>query len=121
MSCEAIYNAALVGVITVLGVLILAAILRSILGPRIADRIIAVNMIGTMTMCIIAILSVLLEEDYLGDVCLVYAMISFLAVVVLTKVYTGIYLEKKQIHGDLEAIEDNLDHQESSAEKEENQ
>ena len=29
------------------------------------------------------------------DICLIYAMISFLAVVVLTKVYTGVYLEKK--------------------------
>ena len=29
------------------------------------------------------------------DICLIYAMLSFLAVVVLTKVYTGVYLERR--------------------------
>ena len=81
-------------------------------GPRIADRIIAVNMIGTMVILILAILSVYLEESYLVDVCLIYAMISFLGVVVLCKVYTGVYLQKKQMQADLNAVEDNLRRQE---------
>ena len=46
-------------------------------------------------MVIISILALYLQEGYLVDICLIYAMISFLAVVVLTKVYTGVYLEKK--------------------------
>ena len=29
------------------------------------------------------------------DICLIYAMISFLAVIVLTKVYMGVYMEWK--------------------------
>ena len=29
------------------------------------------------------------------DICIIYAMISFLAVVLLTKVYMGIYRERK--------------------------
>ena len=61
-----------------------------------ADRVVAVNMMGTMTMVMIAILALLLHEGYLVDICIIYAMISFLAVVVLTKVYIGIYLEKKE-------------------------
>jgi len=120
MNMEQFYQNSLIGSMVLLGVLILIAVLRSALGPKITDRIIAVNMIGTMTMAIIAVLAVVLNEDYLGDVCIVYAMISFVAVVLLTKVYTGIYLEKKHIHGEQEAIEDNLEHQEEGSNTDDN-
>ena len=73
-----------------IAVLIVACLVRSALGPRVTDRIVAVNSIGTMTIVIIAILSVLMDEAYLLDVCLIYAMISFVAVIVLTKIYTGV-------------------------------
>ncbi|QNM05482.1 monovalent cation/H+ antiporter complex subunit F [Qiania dongpingensis] len=108
---ETLYQGILMACMVVLAILVLVSIIRSVRGPKTADRIIAVNMIGTMTIVIIAILSVYLKESYLVDVCLIYAMISFLSVVVLTKVYTGIYLEKKGIRGDKAAIEDNLEHQ----------
>lgn len=52
-------------------------------------------MMGTMVMVMIAVLALLLDEGYLVDICLLYAMISFLAVVVLSKVYIGIYEEKR--------------------------
>ena len=42
------------------------------------------------------------------DVSLIYAMISFLGVVVLCKVYTGVYLQKKNRKADIGAIEDNV-------------
>ena len=109
---ENYFEGVLLGTMMVLAVLMLAAIIRSVRGPKVADRVIAVNMLGTITIVMIAVLSVYLKEGYLVDVCLIYAMISFLAVVVLTKVYTGIYLEKKGIRGDKAAIEDNLEHQE---------
>ncbi len=102
----------LTGAVIVLAVLIIVSLIRSVRGPRIADRIIAVNMIGTMVILILAVLSVYLEESYLVDVCLIYAMISFLGVVVLCKVYTGVYLQKKQMQADLNAVEDNLRRQE---------
>ena len=62
------------------------ALLRAVRGPRIADRIMGINMIGTMVSVTLAILSVWLRQSWLLDVCLLYAMISFLAVVVLAKV-----------------------------------
>ncbi|MCI9162613.1 MAG: sodium:proton antiporter [Lachnospiraceae bacterium] len=101
----------LVGAMLVLAVLIIVTIVRSVLGPRIADRIIAVNMVGTMIIMLIGILSVYLDENYLADICLLYAMVSFLGVVVLCKVYTGVYLQRKQIKADLGAVEDNLKRQ----------
>ena len=62
------------------------ALLRAIRGPRIADRIMGINMIGTMVSLTLAILSVWLRQSWLLDECILYAMISFLAVVVLAKV-----------------------------------
>ncbi len=109
------YRWLLTGALLFLALLIIAGLIRSVLGPRISDRIIAVNMMGTMVIMVIAILSVYLDENYLVDVCLIYAMISFLGVVVLCKVYTGVYLHKKHILADLGAVEDNLSHQESMA------
>lgn len=79
----------------ILAVMAILCLIRAIVGPTIADRLVAVNMLGTMVMVIIAILAVKMNEGYLVDICLIYAMISFLAVVVLTKVYTGVYLEAK--------------------------
>ncbi|MDE7300000.1 MAG: cation:proton antiporter [Lachnospiraceae bacterium] len=86
----------LTAVIAVLGVLCLLCVIRSIIGPRIADRIVAVNMIGTMTMMIIVILAVKMKEGFLADVAIIYAMISFLAVVVLVKVFMGVYRERAE-------------------------
>lgn len=82
-------------ILVILAVMLIACLIRAIIGPRIADRLVAVNMITTMVMAIVSILAIIMEEGYLVDICLIYAMISFLAVVVLTKVYTGVYLEAK--------------------------
>ena len=94
MNYNTIFHFILLGCMLVTGLFILIAILRSSIGPKTTDRIIAVNMIGTFTIAIIAILTVFLGEDYLADVCLIYAMISFLSVVLLSKIWMGVYNEK---------------------------
>ena len=78
------------------GVLLLCCLVRAIIGPRIADRVIAINMMGTLIVIIICILSFLMHEGYLVDVALIYVMLSFLAVVLLTKIYMGVYREKRR-------------------------
>lgn len=93
---ENAYHVVFVGALIFLAVMLIFCFIRAVRGPRVADRIVAVNMIGTIVMVIIAILSLLLKEGYLADICIIYAMISFLAVIVLTKVYMGVYFEKKQ-------------------------
>ena len=83
------------GILAVQAVLLLLCLIRAVIGPRIADRLVAVNMITTMVTVIIAILAVLKDQGYLVDICLTYAMISFLAVVVLSRIYTGVYRQAK--------------------------
>ncbi len=100
---EQAYVFLFMGALVFLAVMVILCLIRAIIGPRIADRVVAVNMMGTMVMVIIAILALLLEEGYLVDICLIYAMISFLAVIILTKVYMGVYAEWKQ-HGGRRAV-----------------
>ena len=69
------------------------ALVRAIRGPRIADRIMGINMIGTLTSACIAICAVMLHQSWLLDVCLVYGMISFVAVVVLAKNHIAAHRE----------------------------
>lgn len=93
---EQAYHVLLTGALIFLAIALILCLIRAIIGPRVTDRLVAVNMMGTMIMVIIGILSVKMQEGYLADICLIYAMISFLSVVVLTKVYTGVYVEKKE-------------------------
>lgn len=92
---EQAYHGLFVAALIFLAVMVVLCLIRAIIGPKIADRIVAINMMGTMVMVMIAVLAVMLEEGYLADICIIYAMISFLAVIVLTKVYMGVYQEKK--------------------------
>ena len=90
------YSGFFYGVLSLLALMLVLCLIRAVKGPRIADRLVAVNMIGTMVMVMIAILAVVKDQGYLMDICLIYAMISFLAVVVLTRIYTGVYREAKE-------------------------
>lgn len=96
MSVENAYHTLYVSALVILSALTLLCLLRAILGPRIADRVVAVNMICTLTLCMICILVVMLGEGYLADVALIYSLLSFLAVVVLCKVFIGVALEKRE-------------------------
>lgn len=68
-----------------LSVTIFFCLMRAALGPRFSDRIIAANIIGTKIILLIAVLSLIIGEGYLADICLIYAVISFLSVVVLAR------------------------------------
>ena len=69
----------------VLALLILATLVRAALGPRFTDRIVAVNVISTLVIAELVLLSVWLREDFLVGVALVFALLSFLAVVVVSR------------------------------------
>ena len=90
------YEVLLYSALVVLAALTLLCLVRAIRGPRIADRIVSINMISTMTIAMIAILAIRQNQGYLVDVALIYALIGFLAVVVLCKVYMGITLEARE-------------------------
>lgn len=94
------YHVLFVATLIFLAIMVVLCLIRAIIGPKVGDRIVAINMMGTMIMVIIAILALMLGEGYLVDICIIYAMISFLAVIVLTKVYMGVYRQKKEEKSD---------------------
>lgn len=93
------YTTLFTAALLILGVLMIACLVRAILGPRIADRLVSINMMGAIAIMIIALLSVMLNEGYLLDIAIIYAMLSFLAVVVLVKVFIGIYMANRKKRG----------------------
>ena len=78
----------------VLAGLILACIIRSIIGPRNSDRVLAVNMIGSIGNAIIAGLATIYNQNFLADIAILYAMLSFTAVIILSRIARG---AKKQL------------------------
>jgi multicomponent Na+:H+ antiporter subunit F len=88
----------LIGVLCVMMCVVFVCLIRAILGPRVTDRVLALNMIGTLVVMMICILSYLLEEAFLIDVAILYALLNMLVVVVLTRV-------AEQRHRELKAKE----------------
>ncbi len=92
------YDILYIVVLAFLAVGILFGLIRAIVGPTRADRILGINMIGSLSTASIAVLAVLLKEAWLLDVCLVYCLISFLAVVILAKIHISVKNEKEERH-----------------------
>ena len=83
-------------VMDILAVVMVATLVRTFLGPRKSDRMVGVNMLGTQSICLIVCLVVRLHENWLVDIAIVYAMFSFLAVTVLTKMDIGVYQQWRE-------------------------
>ena len=76
---------AFLGAAAVLVVLALAVLYRAVKGPTMQDRVIAVNVLGTNTVLILALLAVALESESFLDIALVYALLNFLMAVAISK------------------------------------
>ena len=87
MTVEFAYGCLYIGVLIVLAALIGLMVVRAIIGPRITDRILSINVLGTLVISAIAVLSRYLDEGYLLDVALIYTMISFVSVLIMASVY----------------------------------
>lgn len=62
---------------------------RAVAGPSAADRVIAISVIGTKTVVIIALISLALHQQIFLDIALLYAMVNFVATIGVAK-----YLER---------------------------
>ena len=93
---DKLYSYLFLATIAILGVFIIFAIIKSIIGPKVADRIVSVNMVSTMVVMILSILTVYFtQEGYLADISLIYVLISFVALIVLGNVFINVNLRKK--------------------------
>jgi len=63
------------------------ALVRALRGPAIYDRVLAVNVFGTKTVLIIAVLGFLGGRPDFLDIALVYALINFISVIAVLKFF----------------------------------
>ncbi|PSQ27168.1 cation:proton antiporter [Halobacteriales archaeon QS_9_68_17] len=70
------------GAFAVLAVVVLYRVAR---GPTMQDRVIAVNVIGSNTVVIIALLAAAFGEPGFLDVALIYALLNFLMSIAISK------------------------------------
>ena len=76
-----IYAVAAVAILITIGL----ALVRALLGPTVYDRILAVNMIGTKTVLLIAVYAFISDRTDILDIALIYALINFLGIVAVLK------------------------------------
>ena len=89
MSVETAYRYLFGGTAILLALLLLGCILRSLRGPLLTDRVVAVNAGTTLVLCEICLLVCLLRQDWLADVGLVYAFLGIVGMAILGKVFYG--------------------------------
>lgn len=77
------FTAASIGILLTMAL----ALLRGVLGPTNYDRVLAVNMFGTKTVLMIAVLGFLMGRPEFLDIALVYALINFIGVIALLKYF----------------------------------
>lgn len=75
------FGAASLGVLVVMAM----ALARALMGPSVFDRILAVNLFGTLTVVLIALLGFLIDRPEFLDISLVYALINFIGTIAVTK------------------------------------
>ena len=73
------------GTATVFILLVVAMFYRAVKGPSTQDRVLAVNVLGTNTVVVLALLAAALGEPSLLDIALVYALLNFLMAVAISK------------------------------------
>ncbi|MCP5474818.1 MAG: monovalent cation/H+ antiporter complex subunit F [Lysobacterales bacterium] len=61
------------------------ALLRTLLGPSVHDRILAVNSFGTKTVLLITLLGAMAGRGDYFDIALLYALINFIGTVALMR------------------------------------
>ena len=76
----------------IVSVVILIAIavglVRAFRGPTLYDRVLAANMIGTLTVLMVAVLGFMTGRPEFLDIALVYVLISFVSTIAVLRVVT---------------------------------
>jgi len=74
--------------IAALGVSILIALIRVVLGPTAFDRVLAVNSIGTMIILGVALHGFIMERPEFIDIAILYAILNFIGTFAVLKLFS---------------------------------
>nr|WP_293033205.1 cation:proton antiporter [Natronococcus sp.] len=84
MTAELI-NEIFLGAAALFVVLAIMMFYRVVAGPTTQDRLLAVNVLGTNTVVILALLAAGLDEPWFLDIALIYALLNFLMAIAISK------------------------------------
>lgn len=90
------YDILFTSVLSILGIFMFICLFRAVIGPTTADRVISINMVGGIVIMLIVLLSLVMNEGFLVDMAVIYALLSFLAVVILVRIYIVINARKEK-------------------------
>lgn len=88
---EQAYSYLYIAVFIGLGIAIIASLIRSITSKTVIGRFIGVNILTTIIVIVICILTLFFKESYLTDVALIYTLISCISVIILSKIYINLF------------------------------
>ena len=71
----------------------LLVLIRVIIGPTAADRIVAVDILGVLIIGLTALLSLYYDESFFIDVGLIWALLSLIATLAFSKILEGRQLD----------------------------
>ena len=74
----------------------LLCLIRAVRGPRYTDRLAALNLICTVVVLMVCILSYVLGASYLVDVAILYGLLNLLAVAVLSRISVRRHRERRR-------------------------
>lgn len=77
-------------ILPILAVSVLLVFIRFVIGPKIADRVVALDLLITIGITIIAIYSIVYDQSTFLDIALILGLIAFLSTVAFSY-----YLEKR--------------------------
>ena len=63
------------------------ALMRAVIGPSLYDRVLAVNMLGTKTVLLLAVIAFLFGRPDFLDLALAYALINFIGVLAVLEFF----------------------------------
>ena len=91
MTVDNAYRVLFFVTLSILAVMMIVSLIRTITGKVTVDRLIGLNMTSTIAVISILILTVLLREDYIADIAIIYVMLSFISVLILCKIYINLF------------------------------
>ena len=93
---EQAYNILFTVTLVVLALCVLSLLIYIIHSRLTVDRIIGINLIGTIVCIIICVLTRSMHEGYLADIAIIYVVMSFIAVMMLCRIYINLYNRRKE-------------------------
>ena len=67
LTLDKCYEYFLIGILIFLSIMLILVLIKACMGPSVADRIVCINMMGTMVMVMIAVLAILLRGPLLSS------------------------------------------------------